>query len=168
MPTKLKKVAAATAPVAPEVKAVVKAKRVERIAPPADVKATAKPAATAKAAKVKTPKATRNISKDQFLGRNMRISEFQDYTLSINAGPKARLTDEELCALWQAQFPNAVKFTPFHVRGVRRDYNVGRHSKAFAGRKTGDAISVAYMVKDGKRVPAVITAQTKADKATAA
>lgn len=137
MPTKLKKMTAA-----PVVKST--AKRVVRVPAPAETKAALDPAkaVVVKADKAKTPRATRNISKDEFLGRSMRISEFQDYTLSINA--KARLTDEALCTLWQEQFPRAVTFTVHHVRGVRRDYNKGIHSKAFAGKKVGDAISVSY------------------------
>jgi hypothetical protein len=163
MPTKLKKIAKPTAQV--ETPAPVKAatKRVARVTPPVEVKAEAKTAP--KVAKEKVSKGTRNISRDVFLGRNMRISEYQDYTLSVNA--KARLTDEELCAAWQVQFPNAVRFTPYHVKGVRRDYNAGLHSKAFAGRKVGDAISVAYLGKDAKAA-ATTPKVAKVAKATAA
>ena len=35
------------------------------------------------------------------------------------------LNDEQLCADWQHEFPDAVKFTPFHVQGFRRDYLEG-------------------------------------------
>jgi hypothetical protein len=150
----LKKISNKKSVPSPDTAPPVKEKKVTRISPPTTAVVEA---ASAKPPKVsKTPKATRNVSKDEFLGRRMRIAEYQDYTLSINAGPKRRLTDVELCADWQAQFPNAVVFTPHHVRGVRRDYNVGRHSKAFSGKKDGATASVPYMVKDGKRLAAVI------------
>lgn len=148
MPTKLKKIGK-------PVKAAgdTHTPKVARVAPPADVKADAAPKAKA----TKEPKAakpSRNISLNQHLGRHMRIAEYQDYTLYVNADKKC--TDAELIALWQKEFPNAVKFTEHHVRGVRRDYNAGRHSKQFSGKKQGDDISVPYMLKDGKRLPATV------------
>lgn len=40
------------------------------------------------------------------------------------------LSDEQLCADWQQEFPDAVPFTPFHVEGVRRDYLAGKDRAA--------------------------------------
>ena len=36
------------------------------------------------------------------------------------------LTDKQLCADWQHESPDAVAFTPFHVKGVRRDFIAGK------------------------------------------
>lgn len=94
---------------------------------------TPKPEVKADAApKSKTP--SKYISRDLFLGRRMRVAEYQDYTFSINGNKDRMLTDEELCADWQKQFPSAVHFETFHVRGARRDFNAGLHSKAFTGK----------------------------------
>lgn len=97
----------------------------------------AKATKTAKAkAAPKERAASKFISADVFEGRRMRVSEYQDYTFSINDSKNRRLTDEELAADWRKQFPNAVAFTAFHVTGARRDYNKGIHSKAFPGMHT--------------------------------
>ncbi|MEZ5288335.1 MAG: hypothetical protein R2712_26735 [Vicinamibacterales bacterium] len=67
----------------------------------------------------------------KFVGRTTRmgVEQYQDYTLWLNddrdGRPGRYLTDEELCEDWQAEFPEAVTFTPFHVRGVRRDFVKG-------------------------------------------
>lgn len=69
---------------------------------------------------------------DKFVGRTTRmgVEQYQDYTLWINDDREGRrgryLTDEQLCADWQHEFPDAVQFTPFHVEGVRRDFTEGR------------------------------------------
>jgi hypothetical protein len=165
MPAKLKKITKPVAAAVAETPAPV-AKKVTRVAPPADVKAAAKTKAEPKAAKP-----SRNISLGQHPGtdgvlKHMRIAEFQDYTLSVNG--KARLTDTELIALWQKEFPNAVTFTEHHVRGVRRDYNAGRHDKRYNGKKTGDAVSVPFMIKDGKRIPATLENAPAKDTAKSA
>lgn len=97
--------------------------------------------------------------------RRMRVAEYQDYTLSINDRPDRRLTDEELCRDWQTQFPSAVVFTPFHVAGVRRDYNKGTHSRAFTGSHTSQPYRVGANGKE-KFVP-VRTVKAKADAPTA-
>lgn len=76
--------------------------------------------------------------------KRLRVSEFQDYTFSINGNKDRRLTDEALAAEWREQFPHAVAFNAFHVKGARRDYNAGKHSKMYAGRKSGDDVSVEY------------------------
>ena len=60
----------------------------------------------------------------------MGIEQYQDYTLYINDDRDGRtgrkLTDEQLCADWQWEFPDAVTFIPFHVKGVRRDFVAGK------------------------------------------
>lgn len=74
----------------------------------------------------------------KYTGRTTRmgVEQYQDYTLFINddrgdlAGRK--LTDAQLCADWQHEFPDAVAFTLFHVKGVRRDFIAGT-SRADSG-----------------------------------
>lgn len=93
--------------------------------------------ATAPAAAAPSPTASRNTSRDAlayppFNGRRARIMEFQDFTFALNASRPTPLTDEELAAVWQAQFPGAVRFTTKHVAGARRDFLVNRHSGTFA------------------------------------
>ena len=79
----------------------------------------------------------------KFVGRTTRmgVEQYQDYTLYLNDdrdGIAGRhLTDTELCADWQQEFPGAVSFTPFHVRGVRRDFQKGT-----AQRESGSAHGV--------------------------
>lgn len=59
----------------------------------------------------------------------MGVEQYQDFTLYVNDdrdGLVGRcLTDTQLCADWQQEFPDAVHFTPFHVCGVRRDFQKG-------------------------------------------
>lgn len=68
----------------------------------------------------------------KFVGRTTRmgVEQYQDYTLWINDDRDGRagrrLTDDQLCADWQHEFPEAVTFTPFHVQGVRRDFQAGK------------------------------------------
>ena len=102
------------------------------IAPPAK-KETAEPA---------------EVKASKYKGRTtgMRVMEFQDATFAANV--KTKLTDEELVALWRAEFPEAVAFTVFHVKGARRDYNAGTHSKGAAKPET--PLAEVVMV-DGKR-----------------
>jgi hypothetical protein len=76
--------------------------------------------------------------------QRLRVSEYQDFTFAINGDKSRRLTDEELAVDWRKQFPHAVAFNAFHVKGARRDYNVGKHSKMFGGYKTGPEASVEY------------------------
>lgn len=54
-----------------------------------------------------------------------------------------KLTDEQLCADWQWEFPDAVTFIPFHVKGVRRDFVAGKCAKAKADRRTVSAALTA-------------------------
>lgn len=118
------------------------------------------------------PKATRipkYTSRDVIpeFGR-MRVAEYQDYTFSINDRADRRLTDEELCADWQAQFPSAVKFVPFHVRGARRDFTRGVHSKRFNTPPQTPSIPYVLDAK-GQRIRAdQIVAPTPAAQPTAA
>lgn len=114
---------------------------------PAPVKAEVVPKEKA----AKTPKekvASKFVSLDTFkiagVDTRLRVSEYQDYTFSINGAKDRRLSDAALADDWRAQFPNAVAFNEFHVKGARRDYNVGTHSKMFAGRKSGDAVAVEF------------------------
>jgi hypothetical protein len=73
---------------------------------------------------------------DKFVGRTtkMGVEQYQDYTLYKNVdheGLRGRhLNDEQLCVDWRHEFPNAVKYRPFHVQGVRRDYLKGRVQQA--------------------------------------
>jgi hypothetical protein len=103
--------------------------------------------------KAKTPKPPkevkppRYISLGMFDGRHMRVAEYQDYTFSINDRKDRRLTDTELCADWQAQFPHAVVYDPKHVVGARRDYNQGKHSKAYPNHK--DPQSQPWFIAEG-------------------
>lgn len=68
----------------------------------------------------------------KYVGRTTRmgVEQYQDYTLYINDDRDGRvgrkLTDSQLCADWQHEFPEAVTFTPFHVQGVRRDFIAGK------------------------------------------
>ena len=59
----------------------------------------------------------------------MGVEQYQDYTLYINVDRGElrgrHLTDEQLCADWQHEFPDAVPFTLYHVKGVRREYQKG-------------------------------------------
>lgn len=67
-----------------------------------------------------------------FVGRTTRmgVEQVQNYTLWINddrdGRPGRYLTDQQLCADWQHEFPDAVTFAPFHVEGVRRDFQSGQ------------------------------------------
>lgn len=68
----------------------------------------------------------------KYIGRTTRmgVEQYQDYTLYINDDRDGRtgrkLSDAQLCADWQHEFPEAVTFTPFHVQGVRRDFIAGK------------------------------------------
>ena len=73
---------------------------------------------------------------DKYVGRTTRmgVEQYQDYTLYINVDRGRRrgrrLNDEQLCADWQHEFPDAVEFIPFHVLGVRRDYLEGKSRRS--------------------------------------
>jgi hypothetical protein len=79
----------------------------------------------------------------KYIGRTTRmgVEQYQDYTLYINddrdglAGRK--LTDAQLCADWQHEFPEAVEFIPFHVKGVRRDFIAGKTREGTGGSAHG-------------------------------
>jgi hypothetical protein len=133
--------------------------------------------------KAKTPKLPKEVTPPKFIsigmfdGHHMRVAEYQDYTFSINDRKDRRLTDTELCADWQAQFPHAVIYEPKHVVGARRDYNQGKHSKAFPNYK--DPQSQAWFIDPvtgakTQTAPAKVTAEptakapAKAKKETAA
>lgn len=100
----------------------------------------------------KPSRAVKYISREPVpaFNRRMRVAEYQDYTFSVNGTRK--LTDEELAADWHAQFPAAVAFTAFHVKGARRDYNAGVHSKTF--NKRPESPAVEYVIVNGERVVA--------------
>lgn len=125
-------------------KAETKGTTVKPVKATANVKETA-PAEPKAKAEPKTRQASKFISVDEVNGRRMRVSEYQDYTFSVN--DTRRLTDEELAADWRRQFPNAVAFTAFHVSGARRDYNKGIHSKAFPGSHNAQPW---FLAADGK------------------
>jgi hypothetical protein len=67
----------------------------------------------------------------------MGVEQYQDYTLYINDDRDGligrHLTDQQLSADWQHEFPDAVVFTPFHVLGVRRDFVEGKARKESGG-----------------------------------
>ena len=72
----------------------------------------------------------------------MGIEQYQDYTLYINDDRDGRagrkLTDEQLCADWQWEFPDAkAEFIPFHVLGVRRDFIAGKTRDGLGGSAHG-------------------------------
>lgn len=79
----------------------------------------------------------------KYVGRTTRmgVEQYQDYTLYINddradrAGRK--LSDAQLCADWQHEFPDAVTFIPFHVKGVRRDFIAGKTRDGSGGSSHG-------------------------------
>jgi hypothetical protein len=79
----------------------------------------------------------------KYVGRTTRmgVEQYQDYTLHINDDRDERagrhLTDEQLCADWQWEFPDAVAFTPLHVRGVRRDFIAGKTRDSGTGSAHG-------------------------------
>jgi hypothetical protein len=83
----------------------------------------------------------------------MGVEQYQDYTLYINddRGPLRgrHLTDEQLCADWQHEFPHAVRFTPDHVRGVRRDYVAGTDRESGSGSAHGVRDSAGSVVAGG-------------------
>ena len=75
----------------------------------------------------------------KYVGRTTRmgVEQYQYYTLYINEdrdGTEGRkLTDGQLCADWQREFPEAIAFTPFHVKGVRRDFVAGKTRDGSSG-----------------------------------
>lgn len=83
------------------------------------------------------------------VAHRFHVAEFQDFVFANQA--TAKLTDDELVALWKKTFPNALDYRVHHVLGARRDFNAGRHSKAYAGR----TFSVPAYVIDakGQRIP---------------
>lgn len=122
------------------------------------------PARASKTAKAETP-ATTEVKASKYKGRTtgLRVMEFQDQTFAANT--KAMLTDEELAAAWHDEFPEAVKFTAFHVKGARRDYNAGRHAKATP--KPAEPLAEVLVVDGKRRFATDVKAEPKA-KAEAA
>lgn len=132
---------------------VQKKSAVKKVAP---VAADAAPAKTTKAEKATVTDI--KASKYKGVTTGMRVMEYQDSTFAANV--KAMLTDEELAANWRKEFPEAVAFTVNHVTGARRDYNNGRHSKAYSRpEKQLDAV----VLVDGKRVWAATVEKPKAE-----
>jgi hypothetical protein len=86
---------------------------------------------------------------------NRRVQSFQSWTMTHNETWK--LNDVQLAFVWIAEFPAAIGrvFTADPsvnvaiVRGVRRDYNVGRHCPAFADHGIGVAPSVVSTPHNG-------------------
>lgn len=144
------------------------------VAVPAPAPETPAPAAKAAPTAKAVPTASRNVSKEAFAyppfnGRHARIMEFQDFTFALNASRPTPLTDTELAAVWQAQFPRAVTFTAKHVAGAHRDFLVNRHSRTFAGWTAETAIDqlrpyAARLTPDGVQPMVAV----KAAKAVAA
>lgn len=96
---------------------------------------------------------------EKYVGRTTRmgVEQYQDYTLYINDDRGAlrgrRLTDEQLCADWQHEFPDAVRFTPFHVQGVRRDYIKGTDRSSWTGSAHGVRDATGQVVAGGESRP---------------
>lgn len=85
----------------------------------------AAPVAVAAAPAAKKAKA----SEGKYIGATsgLRVGVFQNKTLEDNR--KKKLTDEELVALWNAEYPNArTGYNLEIVRGVRNMYNLGKHN----------------------------------------
>lgn len=93
---------------------------------------------------------------DKYVGRTTRmgVEQYQDYTLYINEDRGAlkgrHLTDEQLCADWQHEFPDAVQFTPFHVTGVRRDFIKGTDRSTGTGSAHGVREASGQVVTSGE------------------
>ena len=89
----------------------------------------------------RTSAGSRKPSKHVGRTTRMGIEQYQDYTLYINDDRDVRtgrkLTDEQLCADWQWEFPDAVTFIPFHVKGVRRDFVAGKMRQGQGGSAHG-------------------------------
>jgi hypothetical protein len=89
----------------------------------------------------RTSAGSRKPSKHVGRTTRMGIEQYQDYTLYINGDRDVRtgrkLTDEQLCADWQWEFPDAVTFIPFHVKGVRRDFVAGKMRQGQGGSAHG-------------------------------
>lgn len=93
---------------------------------------------------------------EKYVGRTTRmgIEQYQDYTLYINEdrGPLRgrHLTDEQLRADWQHEFPDAVRFTLDHMHGVRRDYIKGTDRSAGSGSAHGVRDATGQVVAGGE------------------
>jgi hypothetical protein len=67
----------------------------------------------------------------RYVGRTTRmgVEQYQDYTFYINDDRDGRrgrqLTDEQLRADWQHEFPEAGPFSLHDVRGAKRDFKSG-------------------------------------------
>jgi hypothetical protein len=89
----------------------------------------------------RTSTGSRKPSKHVGRTTGMGIEQYQDYTLYINDDRDVltgrKLTDEQLCADWQWEFPDAVMFIPFHVKGVRRDFVAGKRREGQGGSAHG-------------------------------
>lgn len=87
---------------------------------------------------------------------NRRVQSFQSWSMRENE-TSWTLNDVQLAFVWIAEFPAAIGrvFTADPsvnvsiVRGVRRDYNVGRHCPAFADNGIGNAPSVVSTPHNG-------------------
>lgn len=95
------------------------------------------------AAAVASSDAAGRLKPAKHVGRTTRmgVEQYQDYTLFINDDRDGRvgrkLTDAQLCADWQWEFPEAVTFIPFHVKGVRRDFIAGKTREGSGGSSHG-------------------------------
>ena len=95
----------------------------KNVAPAAPVKGKRAP----KAAEAK-PEVRSGINIGKTSG--MRVMAFQDHTFAVNDGPKARFTNEELAAIWRAEFPQSRavlngRITAEMVAAARVIYNAG-------------------------------------------
>lgn len=126
------------------------------------------PAGKGKAKTPASPSATPEPSAKSGINRGvktgMRVMQFQDDSYAQNDDPKRRFTDEELAALWRAEFPNsravlAGRITAAMVRSVRNLYNNGTGGH---GTKGVTHQSKPYVIENGKRVVAEYTRVRKA------
>jgi len=76
----------------------------------------------------KPKKAPKPPADPKFIGvtTGMRVAAFQNQLMARNF--KARLTDEQLAKAMRDEFPRAIAFTPVHVKGIRSQWNHGKHN----------------------------------------
>lgn len=133
----------------------IKKNKKDTVAPVSTAKAETKGKTKVKAevktsapvAEVKAVKADAKPSIHKGATTGMRVMQYQDHTLSIQG--KRKLSDEDLAADWQAEFPHTrCQFTPAIVAGVRRLFNAGKHGSQQV-MAPGDGVS---RYEDGKPV----------------
>lgn len=133
-----------------------KAKRTLRGHTTARGKKVAAPVVVPEVVKPTTPTASKYRALGLVSGMPTRVMAYQDATLLHNSTWK--LTDAQLVALWNAEFPGAIFFKPSLVAIVRREYNDGKHGGQVAKPTTP---SVPYGPGDA---PVAVVTRTKRDR----